>query len=100
MGIKSGYRSNNYGFGNLVSLRPITSSSSPPSTISTTNNAKKIPKTKTKTRTMRISEDLYQKFVEFSQRYYDVEPYSEILENLLKCYEEHNQDKSWRDIES
>jgi hypothetical protein len=81
LGIKGGYRNNNYGFVNLVSLRPVTSSP-PPSTISTTNNAKKIPKTKTKTRTMRISEDLYQKFVNFSERYYNIETYSTILEDL------------------
>ena len=48
-----------------------------------------------KTRVIRISDDLYLKFVEFSQRYYDVVSYSEILENLLKCYKEHNQDTRW-----
>jgi hypothetical protein len=63
------------------------------------NNKRKNTKVP-KTRVIRINEDLYFKFVNFSQRYYNVESYSEILENLLKCYEEHNQDKTWRDIES
>lgn len=66
----------------------------------TENNRRK--KTKVpKTRVIRINEDLYFHFVNFSKRYFDVISYSEILENLLKCYEEHNQDKTWRDtIES
>ena len=62
----------------------------------TTNTNNNIPKT----RIIRISEPLYHRFVGFSKRYFNVEPYDLILENLLKCYEEHNQNKSWRDIES
>jgi hypothetical protein len=48
-----------------------------------------------KTRIIRISEPLYRRFVGFSKRYFDVEPYDLILENLIKCYEEHNQDTYW-----
>jgi hypothetical protein len=48
-----------------------------------------------KTRIIRISEPLYRRFVGFSKRYFDVVPYDEILENLLKDFEEHNQDKRW-----
>ena len=44
---------------------------------------------------MKISEPLYRRFVGFSKRYYDVETYETILENLINCYEENNQDKRW-----
>ncbi len=94
MGIKGGHRNNNYGFGNLVSLRPVTYSSS----ISTTNNNNAKPRVP-KTRVIRISEPLYQKFVNFSRRYYDVESYSTILENLINDFKSRNQDKSWRDMD-
>lgn len=89
MGIKGGRKGNNYGFGNLCNLKPVISSS-------TTDNksTKKIPQTKTKT--IRISEDLYQKFVDHSSRYYNVESYETILQELIRYYEENNQDtKKW-----
>ena len=74
-------------FGRYTTLKEITT------TIDNTNNKKsKQPKT----RVIRISKDLYLHFVNFSNRYFNVEPYDAILENLLKCYEEHNQDKTWR----
>ena len=76
-------------FGRYTTLKEITS-------IDNTNNKQQPPP---KTRTICISEDLYLHFVDFSQRYFNVEPYDVILENLLKCYEEHNQGKTWRDIE-
>lgn len=78
-------------FGRYTTLKEIT-------TIDSTNN--KRSKQPPKTRVIRISEDLYLHFVNFSNRYFNVEPYDAILENLLKCYEEHNQDKTWRNIES
>lgn len=81
LGVRGG--SNNTGFGNLVSLRKVTNSTS-------TNN--KVPKP---TRTIKISEQLFGRFVVHSRRYYNAESYETILENLLKCYEEHNQVKHW-----
>ena len=47
----------------------------------------------------KIREQLYRRFVGHSMRYYNVETYETILENLIKCYEEHNQDTRWRDID-
>jgi hypothetical protein len=77
-------------FGRYTTLKEIT-------TIDNTNK-KKISK-QPKTRIIRISEPLYQKFVNFSERYYNVESYSTILENLINEFESRNQNKSWRDIE-
>ena len=64
-------------------------------TTNNNHNSSKKPTTNTRTRTIRISEELYKKFFEHSRRYYNMEPYETILENLLKCYDEHNQDKYW-----
>ena len=99
MGIKGGRRGNNMGFGNLVNLRPVI-----PATVlggaaaatevieeDTTN---KIPNT----RILRISNEIYEKFLSHSQKFYDVVSYNEIIENLLKDFESHNQNKTWRDI--
>jgi hypothetical protein len=61
-------------------------------TISSNEKESKVPKP---TRTMKISEPLYRRFVGFSRRYYNVESYETILENLIKCYEEHHQDTRW-----
>ena len=83
MGIKRGHRNNNYGFGNLCNLKPV---------IPVTEGTNKIPKP---TRTIKISEQLYRRFVGHSQRFYNVESYETILENLIKCYEEHNQYINW-----
>ena len=61
MGVKGGHNGHNMGFGNLTMLKAIT--------IDNTNNKKsKQPKTKV----IRISEDLYLHFVNFSQRYFNV----------------------------
>ena len=38
---------------------------------------------------------MYEKFLSHSRKFYDVVSYNEIIENLLKCYEEHNQDTRW-----
>jgi len=43
------------------------------------------------TRTIIISEKLYDKFKEHSQKYYDFEPYETILENLIDFYEKNNE---------
>jgi hypothetical protein len=88
MGIKGGHKGNNSGFGNLTTLRVISSSNT---TNSTTDNKNKIPKTSI----IRISEPLYRRFVGHSRRYYNVETYETILENLIKCYEERHQDTYW-----
>lgn len=80
---------NNMGFGNLTSLRPINT------TTNTTNNNNKIKKPKVpKTRVIRISESLYERFHQHARKYYNVEPYETILENLLDCYDKHN-DTKW-----
>ncbi len=68
--------------------------------IDNTDSSNNKPIVQKPTRTMKISEPLYRRFVGFSKRYYDVETYETILENLINCYEEHNQDSRWRDIES
>ncbi len=77
-------------FGRYTTLKEIS--------LDNTNNKKK-SKQPPKTRIIRISEPLYQKFVNFSERYYNVESYSTILENLINEFESRNQDKRWRDIE-
>ena len=88
MNDKLGY-SDSIGFGNLTTLKEI-------STTDNTNNKKSKQR---KTRVIRISEDLYLHFIDFSKRYYNVESYNTILENLLKDFEYHNKDKTWRDID-
>ena len=95
MGIKGGKHGHNMGFGNLVNLRPVipTTTAATEGEEDTTN---KIPNTKI----LRISNEIYEKFVSHSQKFYDVVSYNEIIENLLKDFEFHNQNKSWRDIES
>jgi hypothetical protein len=50
------------------------------------------------TRTILISNSLYKKFQNHSKKYYkEPECYETILENLLKCYDEHNKDRYWWD---
>ena len=73
---------NNSGFGKYTTLKPVNG------TIVKRNTPKK-------TRTIKISEDLYQRFREHSRRYYNIETYETILENLLECFQEHNKDKYW-----
>ena len=70
-------------FGPHTTLRPVIDD--------ITTDTNNIPKT----RVARISEPLYRRFVGFSKRYYNVESYETMLENLIKCYEEHNQDTYW-----
>jgi hypothetical protein len=78
-------------FGRCTTLKEIT--------VAENNKRKNTQVPKNRTRVIRINEDLYLHFVNFSQHYFNVISYSEILEKLLKCYEEHN-DTRWRDIES
>jgi hypothetical protein len=52
-------------------------------------------RTRKKTRVIRISDDLYLHFIDFSKRFFDAVSYDEILENLLKCYEEQHPDTRW-----
>ncbi len=77
-------------FGRCTTLKEIT--------VVENNKRKNTKVPKTKTRVIRINEDLYFHFVNFSQHYFNVISYSEILENLLKDFEKNNQDKSWRDM--
>ena len=93
MGIKGGHRGNNMGFGNLCNLKPVYTTAT---VVAITEESEedatnKIPNTKI----LRISNEIYEKFVSHSQKFYDVVSYNEIIENLLKCYEEHNQDTRW-----
>ena len=81
-----GRNTNNVGWGNLTHLKPINNTNTAETTTS------KNPKL---TRTIKISEHLYRRFVGHSRRYYNVESYEIILDNLLKCYEEHNHDTRW-----
>jgi hypothetical protein len=94
----------NTGFGKYVSLRPVNDSNiiinnkeSDTTTVTTSINKNRIIPT---TRVMNISEQLYKRFVEHSRRFYDVESYETILENLINCYEEHNKDKHWYNTNS
>ena len=73
-----GRNTNGFGLGRYTTLHPVTTS--------TTNKVQK------PTRTIKISEHLYRRFVGFSKRYYDVESYETILENLIKFYEDQNPD--------
>jgi hypothetical protein len=85
-----GRNTNNTGWGNLTHLKPINDTNTAETTTS------KNPKA---TRTLKISEQLFRRFVGHSRRYYNVESYETILENLLECYEKHNQDKYWYNID-
>ena len=84
----------NYGqFGNLVGLRP-----SPDNlnfTSITTTRLRKCNNNNKSTKTMKISGQLYQRFLDHSSKYYNVESYETILEDLLDSFDKHNQDKRW-----
>ena len=58
---------------------------------SLTNNNKN----KKNERTIRISEELYQRFREHSSKYYNIETYETILEDLLDCFDKHNEGIRW-----
>jgi hypothetical protein len=81
--------SDNVGFGRLTTLKPINVDN----TNSSNNNKKS--KVQKPTRIIKISNHTYRMLVGHSQRFYDVESYDVILENLLRCYNECHQDKSW-----
>ena len=81
-------------FGNLVGFRPCKTN------LNFTTNAttRLIPinnNNNKKTKTIKISEQLYERFVQHSRKYYNVETYETILENLLDCFDKHNEDKRW-----
>jgi hypothetical protein len=80
----------NTGFGNLVSLRPVIDTNNT-TVITSTNKNRIIPAT----RTIQISESLYKRFVEHTRRFYNTETYETILNNLINCYEEHNKETFW-----
>ena len=78
-------------FGRYTTLKVI-SSPSTPTISSTTANNNKVPKP---TKIIRISESLYQRFVDHSHRFYNVESYEVILSDLLDCYsKQHEPDYS------
>ena len=82
-------------FGNLVGLKPSPSSNLNFTTITTPRLRKHHINNNNKTKTIKISEPLFQRFLDHSRKYYNVEPYETIIEDLLDCYEKHNQDKHW-----
>ena len=94
-------------FGNLVGLRPIPSSNNNNNLLSVTEepSSSTIPAArlrkctrnsdKNTTKTMQISGQLYQRFLDHSSKYYNVESYETILEDLLDSFDKHNQDKRW-----
>ena len=89
----------NTGFGNLVSLRPIDNNiinEKSDTTTTTTAVTTSINKNKNSTtRIICIPESLYKRFVEHSRRFYNVESYDTILNNLLNCYEENHKEMFW-----
>ena len=92
-------------FGNLVGLRPIPSSSNNNNLLASTEEPPTIPAARVRkytrndnnkaTKTMKISGQLHQRFLDHSRKYYNAETYEIILENLLDCYEKHNSDKRY-----
>ena len=86
----------NYGqFGNLVGLRP--SPNNLNFTSITTTRLRKCTRNSDKntTKTMKISGSLYQRLFDHSRKYYNVESYETILEDLLDSFDKHNPDKRW-----
>lgn len=78
MGIKGGKNGHNMGFGNLCNLKPVI------------NTEYSNPNRAPKTRIIRISEQMYSRFVAHSQKFYNVESYETILSDLLDCYQKQN----------
>ena len=89
---------NKLGLGNLVGLRPSPSSNLNYTSITTTRLRKCTRKNSDKnttTKTMKISGSLYQRFLDHSSKYYNVETYEIILKDLLDNFDKHNEDKRW-----
>ena len=66
-----------HGLGHRTGIKEISSSTTTfiDTTTNNNHNSSKKPSTNTRTRTIRISEELYKKFFEHSRRYYNMEPY-------------------------
>ena len=79
-------------FGRYTNLKEI-------SVVDNSTNEKDSNKVPKPTRTIKISEQLYRRFIGHSIRYYNVETYETILENLLNNFDKNNQGKTWRDNE-
>ena len=84
-------------FGRYTTLKEITIDDIT-SNSSSSNNNNKESKVHKPTRIIRISEYTYRRLISHSQKFYDVVSYNEIIENLLKDFESHNKDKTWRDL--
>jgi hypothetical protein len=80
LGIKGGKNGNNMGFGNLTTLKVIT----------TDNNTNKVPKS----RVIRISEPVYQLLKDHSKKYHP-QPisYDDIFEELCNYYNANHEQK-------
>jgi hypothetical protein len=74
------------GLGNLVSLKPVNTSPT------NTNTKNKVPKP---TRTIKISEPLFRRLVSHSKKFYNVESFDTIIENLINSYELSHKDEYW-----
>ena len=64
-------------------------------TTETTNNITAIGGEKKTSRTILISEKLYERLAEHSRHYYNHETYETIIKDLLDSFDKHNQDKRW-----
>ncbi len=83
----------NTGLGRLITMKEITNNNNDDD-----NDNNKESKVQKPTRIMKISEHTYRMFVGHAKQFYDVETYDIILENLIRDFDFHNQNKSWRDI--
>jgi hypothetical protein len=50
---------------------------------------------KSKNETMKISEEIFQRFKDHSRNYYNIETYDTIIQDLLNNFEKHNPNKYW-----
>ena len=44
---------------------------------------------------MKISEEIFQRFKDHSRKYYNIETYDTIIQDLLNNFEKHNPNKYW-----
>ena len=90
---KLGY-GDNIGLGRLTTMKEISNNDND----NDNDNDNKESKIHKPTRIIRIHESTYRRLIFHSQKFYNVENYSQILENLLNDFESHNKDKTWRDM--
>ncbi len=92
-------KTGNIGFGNLTSLRPVSTATNN-TTINQSDNDKNDNDTSTNqytddnTKIMKITLNTFQRLKEHSRRYYNIETYDTIIRDLIDCYDKHN-DTKW-----